>query len=196
MMDEPKPPRPQDDKPTVHQHTHTPVAARVPEKVSRGVYCSGQVVMESPKELVIDFLQGLTRPFQVVSRVVVTPQTMVEFIQAYEKNLEGYIQQFGQPPTLPPPPTDHRPTLEEIYENYKLSEDMLSGAYAHTIMIGHSPTEFVFDFITNFYPTSAVAARVYLPSAQAPRFLNTLKTSLQRYQARFAPPDKDRPEAK
>src|ERR1051325_12202209 len=72
-------------------------AARVPERVARGVYSSGQVMLESPKEIVIDFLMGLTRPFCVVSRVVVTPQTLGEFVTAMEKNLEGYVQQFGEP---------------------------------------------------------------------------------------------------
>src|SRR5690349_11052404 len=62
-------------KPQVQPYSHSPVAARVPEKVVRGVYCTGQVVLDSPKEFVVDFLQGLTRPFQVAARVVMTPAT-------------------------------------------------------------------------------------------------------------------------
>src|SRR2546421_11897201 len=95
-------------------------AARVPERVARGVYTSAQVLIEAPKEIMIDFLMGLTRPFNVVSRVIVTPQTLSEFINALERNLDGYIQAYGPPPTPPIPPNQKTPTLEEIYENFKL----------------------------------------------------------------------------
>ncbi|MEO6435293.1 MAG: DUF3467 domain-containing protein [Tepidisphaeraceae bacterium] len=160
-------------------------SARVPERVARGVYCTAQVIQDSPKEFVLDFMQGLNRPYQVAARVVITPATMGEFIAAYEKNLDGYTKSFGPPPPVNTPPQERRPSIEEIYENYKLSDDMQSGAYANTVLMGHSQTEFFFDFITGFYPTPSVAARVILPSAQAPRFLTTLKNSLQQYYVRY-----------
>jgi hypothetical protein len=164
-------------------------SARVPEKVARGVYSSGQVVIETPKEILMDFLMGITRPFSVVARVVVVPQTLVEFITALEQNLETYTKQYGEPKPPPTPPNERKPTLEEIYEHYKLPEEIMSGTYAHAVLIGHTGTEFVFDFLTNFYPTPAVGARVYVPAAFAPRFLGSLKTSLQRYQQRFGKKD-------
>ena len=40
--------------------------------------------------MVFDFLQGLNRPFQVVARVVMTPQTMNEFIGTFQQNLDNY----------------------------------------------------------------------------------------------------------
>ena len=169
-------------------------AARVPEKVARGVYSSGQVVIESQKEILMDFLMGITRPFSVVARVIVVPQTMNEFITALEQNLQSYIERYGQPQAPPPPPQDRKPTLEEIYEHYKLSDDMLSGTYSHAVLIGHSATEFVFDFLTNFYPTPAVGARVYLPAGTAPRFLNTLRTTMERYHQRFGNKDQFPPQ--
>src|ERR1700727_1534398 len=75
------------DKPKVENFSHSSVAARVPEKVAKGIFCTGQVILDSPKEFVIDFLQGLTRPYQVVSRVVMTPQTIAELSDALQKNL-------------------------------------------------------------------------------------------------------------
>src|SRR5215475_13770039 len=93
-----------DDKPIVQSYSHQPVAARVPETVARGVYSTGQLVLDSPKEFIIDFLQGLTRPHQVVARVVITPQTMQEFIGALQQNLDNYTKSFGPPPPLPTPP--------------------------------------------------------------------------------------------
>ena len=162
----------------------THFAARVPEGIARGVYSSAHVVIDNPKEVVVDFLMGITRPFSVVARVVMTPQTLAEFIPALEQNLDNYIQQYGPPPALPTPVNEHKPTLEEIYEHFKLSDDMLSGAYANAVLIGHSASEFVFDFFTNFHPTPAVGSRVYVPAPVAARFLNTLKSTHQRYQQR------------
>jgi hypothetical protein len=95
-----------DDKPIEQQH----VSARVPERVARGVLTTGQLILDSPKEIVIDFLQGLTRPFQVGSRVVVAPQTMVEFISALQQNLDNYTKQFGPPPPQTQPPTQNTKT--------------------------------------------------------------------------------------
>jgi hypothetical protein len=177
------------------QGEEKPFSARVPERVARGVYCTAQVIHESPKEFVIDFMQGLTRPFQVVARVVIAPATMAEFIAAYQQNVDNYTAQFGAPPA-PPPPGDRRPTIEEIYEHYKLSEEMHSGVYANHVMMGHSPTEFFFDFITAFYPTPSVGARVILPAAQGSRFLSTLKGSLHQFQVRYMgmPPDAPPPD--
>jgi hypothetical protein len=177
-----------DERPQTGQFQHNPVSARVPDRVARGVYCTGQVILDSPKEFIVDFLNALTRPHQVVARVVMHPQTMAEFARALAQNLQVYKGTFGDPPPLPPPPTDRRPTIQEIYENFRVSDDLMSGAYANSVMIGHSPTEFFFDFITGFYPTSAVSSRVFLPAAQAPRFLTTITASLQQYQARYQKP--------
>ena len=44
---------------------HAPVRARVPEKVARGVLSTGVLVLDSPNEFVLDFMQGLARPFAV-----------------------------------------------------------------------------------------------------------------------------------
>ena len=174
-----------DDKPIVQSYSHQPVAARVPEKVARGVYSTGQLVLDSPKEFIIDFLQGLTRPHQVVARVVITPQTMQEFINALQQNLDNYTKTFGAPPPLPPPPTQNRPSIEEIYQNFKLPEDLQSGGYANSVLIGHGVTEFFFDFISGFYPNSAVSSRIFMAAPQIPRFVTMLNTAMQSYQQRY-----------
>ena len=61
----------------------------------------------------------------------------------------------------------------------------MSGCYANAVMIAHTPSEFCFDFITNFYPRSAVSSRVYLSAPQVPRFLETLTRSFQQYQQKL-----------
>src|SRR5437762_10438038 len=99
-----------DDKPIVQSYSHQPVGARVPERVARGVYSTGQLVIDSPKEFVIDFFQGLTRPFQVNARVVMTPATMQEFASTLAVNLENYTRSFGPPPPPHIPPQERRPS--------------------------------------------------------------------------------------
>ena len=180
-----------DDPLRVESVNHSPVAARVPEHVAKGTFCTGQVILDGPKELVIDFLQGLTRPFQVVSRVVLAPQTASELSDALTKNIEMFTQRYGPTPPVPGPPPQNRPTVQEVYEHFRVPEDLLSGTYANSVLIGHSPTEFFFDFITGFYPTSAVAARVFLPTAQAPRLLTALNASIKQHQLRFRKPEGD-----
>jgi hypothetical protein len=166
---------------------HQPVAARVPERLARGAITTGVLVLDSPTEFVLDFLQGLTRPYQIAARVIVVPTTMEHLIKTVTDNLAKYTQNFGPPMTLPKPP-QRRPTIAEIYENFKLSDDMLSGAYANSVMVGHSPANFFFDFITGFYPTASVSARVVTAAPFVPRILDTLNLALQQYQKRHTPP--------
>ena len=104
------------------QFSHSPVAARVPEKIGAGVISTGIVVLDSPNEFIVDFLQGLSRPFKIAQRVVLTPSVMQQFIQASQDNLNRYTASFGPPPSLPKPPP-HRPTIAEIYENFKIDDD-------------------------------------------------------------------------
>ena len=167
------------------QISHSPVSARVPERVARGVLTTGVIVLDSPNEFVLDFLQALSRPPQVVARVVLPPQVMFSFVNSLRDNLGKFTERFGAPQPLPKPPQQNRPTIQELYEHFKLPEDMLSGTYANSVLIGHSPSEFLFDFITGFYPTAAVSSRVYLSAQQAPRVLETLSASLVTFQRRF-----------
>jgi hypothetical protein len=163
---------------------HSPVSARVPEKLTRGILSTGVLVLDGPNEFVLDFMQALTRPFQVASRVVLTPAVMEQFVVAVRDNIARYEQRFGVIPPLPKPPTDRRPTLQEIYDEFKLPEEQMSGSYANAVMVGHSASEFFFDFITNFYPTSAVSSRVFLSSQQMPRLLDAVTVAFGRFQQR------------
>jgi len=188
----PPPPPPPPDPPNrdaggtfSQEFRHQPVSARVPERVARGVLSTGVLVLDGAHEFIIDFMQGLTRPYQVAARIVLSPVVMEQFVVAIQDNLSKYSARFGPPPTLPKPPTDRRPTLQEIYDEFKVSDEIASGTYANAVMVGHSPSEFFFDFITNFYPTSTVSARVFLSAAQLPRMLETVGTAFQRFQKRM-----------
>lgn len=167
------------------QISHSPVSARVPERVSRGVLSTGVIVLDSPNEFVLDFLQSLSRPPQIVARVVLPPQVMYSFVASLKENLNTFTQRFGAPSPLPKPPQQNRPTIQELYDHFKLPEELLNGTYANSVLIGHSPSEFLFDFITGFYPTAAVSSRVYLSAQQAPRVVETLSAALVTFQKRF-----------
>jgi hypothetical protein len=162
------------------QHAH--VSARVPEKVGRGVFSTGAMVFQGPNEFVIDFVLAMAQPHQIAARVVLPLTIMGSVIAALRENLGNYTTKFGPPPALPMPPNPPTPPpIEEIYSQLKLPDDLLSGVYANAVMIAHSPAEFYFDFITNFYPRSAVSCRVYMAAPQVPTLLNTLTRSYQQY---------------
>jgi hypothetical protein len=163
------------------------VSARVPESVARGVFSSGALVLNGPHEFIVDFLQAVTRPQQVAARVVLPPTIMGSMVRALTQNIENYTARFGPPMELPKPPPGHKPpSIEEIYDQLKLPDEVASGVYANTVMITHSITEFCFDFITTFYPRSVVSTRIYMATPQVPRLLETLNRSLEQHQAKVA----------
>ena len=161
-----------------------PVAARVPEKLGRGAFVTGVLVQDGPAEFVLDFLQAMSQPRQIAARVVLAPLTMEALVRTLDENLARFSQTFGPPAPLPRPAVPRKPSIQEIYENFKLPEDLWSGAYANSVLVGHGPAEFFMDFITGFYPTAAVSSRVFFSAQQAPRLLETLKASWQQYQRR------------
>jgi hypothetical protein len=172
---------------------HQQVTARVPEKVGRGIFSTGALVLQGPHEFVLDFVLRIAMPHQVAARIVLPFSLVPSLIQALRENLSNYQKRFGPPPALPtPPPNTPVPTIEEIYDQLKQPDEVMSGCYANAVMIAHTPSEFCFDFITNFYPRSAVSSRVYLSAPQVPRLLDTLTRSYDQYRQKIQtqrPPD-------
>jgi hypothetical protein len=192
----PRPDNPEPSGPISHEIRHAQVSARVPERVGRGAFSTGAIVLQGPNEFVLDFLVTMARPHQVAARVVLPPLVLGQMIAALRENFNMYQQKFGTPPPLPTaPPGTPQPGVEEIYEQLKLPDDMLSGMYANAVMIGHTPSEFWFDFITNFFPRSAVSTRVFLSSPQIPRLLQTLTQSFQKFQQQQQRPPGGQPPA-
>src|SRR5947209_11397812 len=129
---------------------HQQISARVPEKVSRGVFSTGALILQGPYEFVLDFVLRMNQPQQIVARVILPLQLMPNLILALRENLNNYQAKFGPPPALPmPQPPPKPPSIEEIYEQLKLSDDVVSGVYANHVLVAHSPSEFCFEFITN-----------------------------------------------
>ncbi len=178
---------------------HHQVTARVPERVSRGVFSTGAMVLQGPYEFVLDFMLRMNQPHQIVARVVMPLSLMPSLIAALRDNLAGYQGRFGAPLTMPTGPLPPKPpSIDEIYDSLKLPDDLLSGVYANQVMILHAPGEFCFEFITNFYPRSAIAARIFMSAPQIPVLLNTLARAWQQYQhkvleAQAPPPNHEKP---
>jgi hypothetical protein len=193
IPNQPPPPQPPDDPnaPIIQDIQHQSISARVPEKVAKGVFSTGAIVAQGAQEFVIDFLIRMAPPQQLAARVIIPVPVMPRLIGALQDNIEKFTQAFGPPPALPIPTPQQRaqnppPNLDDLYNELKIADDQLCGAYANVVRIVHTPAEFCFDFITAFYPRSAVSCRVYLSAPQAPRFLDTLKHSFQQFQRKLA----------
>ena len=164
---------------------HNQISARVPEQVASGTFSTGAIVLQGPNEFVIEYLLSLTRPHQVAARVIVPQAVVPQMMTALRDNISKFENRFGDIPKLPKPPEQKRkPTIEEIYEELRLPDERLAGVYANAVLIGHSASEFNFDFIANFFPRSAVSARIYMSAPHVPRLLDTLERSYQQFQQR------------
>jgi hypothetical protein len=208
--------------PVSQDFTHTAVAARVTEKVLRGVFCSGTLILQTQDEFLVDFVSAMTQPQQLVARVVMNARTLAQFVPALQANLTKYEQQFGplRPPgrsatehhPSAPAPTENPPgvtvastsdpasapgaeaggkpsaptgpSFHDFYDQLKIPDELLGGAFANAVIIRHTPHEFCFEFIANFFPRSVVTNRIYMAAGRVPSFYDTLRSSLQKYQHR------------
>ncbi|MCD0459391.1 DUF3467 domain-containing protein [Roseiconus lacunae] len=174
-----------------------PLRARVPDHVAAGAYSTGAIVMTGPSEFIVDFLRTIGRPHIVASRVVIPHQVMPQLIEALQTNLEIYRNRFGDPFTPQPQPTDpeaRRPTPQEIYDDLKLPDEVLSGTYANGVMIGHDQLGFGLDFLTSFFPQSAVSSRVFVAAGQVPRLIDSLKGAVRQLEQRRQNPNMNPPQ--
>ena len=84
-------------------------------------------------------------------------------------------------------------SAQELYEQLKIKDTDLCGVYANAVMIGHTATEFLFDFITTFFPRSVVSARVYMAAPNVPRLLESLTHSFDQFQRKMQQPPPQKP---
>ena len=75
-----------------------PVAARVSEHASRGVFSTGVVLLTGGSEFILDFVQNLGSPTSVVARVIIPHGAMGRIIDAIERNVEGHEDRYGPIP--------------------------------------------------------------------------------------------------
>lgn len=175
------------DEPHSQEVRHSPVGALVPAHVAMGTFSTGAVVLQGQHEFIVDFLLRMQQPQQVAARIVMPPQVVAQFIQALQENIRKHEARFGEI-LLPTPPVPHpdapKQTAQDLYDQLKLTDDKLSGEYANAVMIGHTGSEFSLDFITTFFPRSAVSSRVFVAAQNAKRLLDSLKHAYNQYQQR------------
>src|SRR5690348_118528 len=72
-------------------------SARVPEKVARGVFSNGVVILPGNYEFVLDFMLRMARPYLLAARVIIPPGVIPGLLNALRQNLETYSARFGPP---------------------------------------------------------------------------------------------------
>lgn len=67
----------------------------------------------------------------------------------------------------------------------ELKEDESTGTYSNLVMITHSPSEFVFDFISMMpaVPKAKVVKRIVMTPDHAKRLANALNDNIRKYEA-------------
>ena len=68
--------------------------------------------------------------------------------------------------------------------NIEIKEDVASGVYSNLVVINHSPTEFVFDFVTMMpgFSKAKVSSRIILAPQHAKKFLTALNKNITNFE--------------
>ena len=71
--------------------------------------------------------------------------------------------------------------------NIELDENVSQGTYSNLVIVNHSPTEFVLDFINVMpgAPKAKVRSRVILTPEHTKKFINALAENLDKYEKSF-----------
>jgi len=67
----------------------------------------------------------------------------------------------------------------------KIPDKVLKGVYANMAQVGHTPEEFVLDFMNIFPPSGILSARVILSPGHFKRLLGAMEDNLKKYEAQF-----------
>ena len=64
--------------------------------------------------------------------------------------------------------------------NIEISEEVIEGVFSNLVVISHSPTEFILDFVLNLpaMPKGRVKSRVILTPEHAKRLMHALENNL------------------
>jgi hypothetical protein len=190
-----QPPRGGDpSQPFTQELQFSNLSARVPEKVARGVFATGAFVLQAQTEFAIDFVLRMNQPHQVVARVFLPISLVPRIIDTLKVNLDKYRQTHGPAPaaaTANPAagaPAAANPTttvnVDEVYQDLKMSEDVMCGAYANALLVVHNASEFCLDFIVNVYPRAVITARIFMSAPQVPILLASITQAWQNLQAK------------
>lgn len=198
--------QPEESQPIQGEIRHSNISALVPEGVGNGVLSNGVMILTGTFEIVLDFVLRIGEQQRVVLRCILPKPVAVQLVNALRDNIHNYEMRFGPIASMPKPlpieqvspkpeETDaenssektpnepgstevSQPNIQDVYDDLKISDDVMPGKYANAVLIRHTGTEFSFDFITNFYPRSAVSSRVFLAAPHVRPLLASLEKSL------------------
>ena len=85
------------------------ISIELDQEVAEGIYSNLAMIAHSPSEFVVDFIRMMpgTPKANVKSRIIITPEHAVRFLNALKENIERYESQHGpikkteNPPKLP-----------------------------------------------------------------------------------------------
>jgi hypothetical protein len=199
-----------ENRPFTQELQFSNISARVPEKVARGVFATGVLVLQGGMEFVLDFVLRMNQPHQIVARVILPIPLVPQIIDTLKASLEKYRQHHGgaagaagapgaagvlstaafaapapPPPAAPtggtaPPPVN----IDEVYQDLKMSDDVLGGVYANALLIVHTASDFCLEFIVKVYPRPVITARVFLSAPQVPILLGSITQAWQTFQTK------------
>ena len=78
--------------------------------------------------------------------------------------------------------------ISKVYNiNIELDESIAQGLYSNLVIVNHSPTEFVLDFINVMpgAPKAKVRSRIILTPDHTKKFINALGENLNKYEKSF-----------
>jgi len=90
-------------------------------------------------------------------------------------------------------PQDSKPPQQPAPQQHvsaRVPDRIGTGVFSSGVLVIPGSTEFILDFVQNLGQPATVAARVVMPHATMPQFIQALKTNLEMYTKRFgAPPE-------
>ena len=69
----------------------------------------------------------------------------------------------------------------------KISDDILRGGYANTLIVTHTAEEFVLDFVLSLPPQGVINSRVIVSPGHLKRIIRALQQNLTGYEKKHGP---------
>src|SRR5437764_12146706 len=80
---------------------------------------------------------------------------------------------------------DHKPKRKYQQLKVKSIDEVLKCIYARMVQVGHTPEEFILDFMNFFPPTGILASRVIVSPSHLKRIVAALQDNLKKYEQQF-----------
>jgi hypothetical protein len=164
---------------------YDPPTAIIPEEIGLGVFATEVVIFYGENEVTIDFIQGIVKPFRLVSRIILNFEVAKKLFQDLKKEIIS-IEERKEFKNLvenllenSKSENEEKIKVDSIYDELKLSTEQLKGFYANKILITYGKDAFCIDFVNNTFPKSIVVSRVFMSFNRSFELINVLKKIIQ-----------------